>query len=145
MDMIESVAKKRRRRSTWITSSKSACVENRVFRHCERSEAIQNIDYHWIASGYRPRNDGLRAKTQSEAKERRRRSTWITSSKRSAARGAMVPLSSPNSVGVQHIDNETIEILRSSERLVIHPYPVLRLRLARGYPCLLPTEAKNVK
>jgi hypothetical protein len=27
------------------------------FRHCERSEAIQNIDYQWIASGYRPRND----------------------------------------------------------------------------------------
>ena len=26
-------------------------------RHCERSEAIQNIEFQWIASGYRPRND----------------------------------------------------------------------------------------
>ena len=28
-----------------------------VSRHCERSEAIQNLDSHCIASGYRPRND----------------------------------------------------------------------------------------
>ena len=28
-------------------------------RHCERSEAIQTLDNHWIASGYRPRNDGV--------------------------------------------------------------------------------------
>jgi hypothetical protein len=26
-------------------------------RHCKRSEAIQNIDTQWIASGYHPRND----------------------------------------------------------------------------------------
>ena len=33
--------------------------QNFVFRHCERSEANQNIDFQWFASGYRPRNDGL--------------------------------------------------------------------------------------
>jgi hypothetical protein len=27
------------------------------FRHCEHSEAIQNIDFQWITLGYRPRND----------------------------------------------------------------------------------------
>ena len=40
------------------------CVKNFASRHCERSEAIQSIvtgQAHydsWIASGYRPRNDG---------------------------------------------------------------------------------------
>jgi len=76
-----------------------------------------------------------------KAKERRRCSTWITPSKRSAVRGAILQISSPNSVGVQHIDNKTVELLRSSWRWVIHPYPELRLRLVRGYPYLLPTEA----
>ena len=28
-----------------------------IFRHCERSEANQHIDFQWIASVYRPRND----------------------------------------------------------------------------------------
>ena len=26
-------------------------------RHCERSEAVRNIGFHWIALGYRPRYD----------------------------------------------------------------------------------------
>ena len=34
------------------------CVKTQRFRHCERSEAIHTFDNQWIASGYRPRNDG---------------------------------------------------------------------------------------
>jgi len=42
----------------------SGCVKTPRSRHCERSEAIQSVGYHWIASvaslcsqWHRPRND----------------------------------------------------------------------------------------
>jgi hypothetical protein len=33
------------------------CSKSSISRHCERSEAIQSVDFQKIASGYRPRND----------------------------------------------------------------------------------------
>ncbi|MCL2042198.1 MAG: UDP-N-acetylmuramoyl-tripeptide--D-alanyl-D-alanine ligase [Bacteroidales bacterium] len=41
-----------------VTSYELQVTGAEARRHCERSEAIQNVENHWIASGYRPRNDG---------------------------------------------------------------------------------------
>ena len=38
-------------------STETQSTQSFTERHCERSEAIQNTDTHWIVSGYRPRND----------------------------------------------------------------------------------------
>jgi len=38
-------------------STETQGTQSYTERHCERSEAIQSVDFYWIASGYRPRKD----------------------------------------------------------------------------------------
>jgi len=39
------------------TEELRGCLKSSISRHCERSEAIHNAVFQWIASGYHPRND----------------------------------------------------------------------------------------
>ena len=71
--------------------------------------------------------------------ERRRRSMLITPCKRSAARGREYRTITHNPYGVELLH---IALLRSTVSVTGHPYPELRLRLARGYSHSTPSVCR---